>query len=102
LRQADLVLVADCVPFAYADFHRQIVRGRPILIGCPKLDDASFYIEKLAEIFTTAETRSLTVVHMEVPCCLGLMRIAAAAQRLAQRDIPVEEITISIHGQRLA
>jgi Fe-S-cluster-containing hydrogenase component 2 len=101
LRQAELLLVADCVPFAYADFHPQIVRGRPILIGCPKLDDAPFYIEKLAEIITTAEIRSLTVVHMEVPCCLGLVRIAAAAKRLAERDIPVEEVTISIHGQRL-
>ena len=101
LQHADLVLVADCVPFAYADFHRQIVHERPILIGCPKLDDVSFYTQKLAEIITTAGIRRLTVVRMEVPCCGGLLRIAEAAKRLAGIDVPTEEITISIRGQML-
>jgi Pyruvate/2-oxoacid:ferredoxin oxidoreductase delta subunit len=101
LKHADLVLAADCVPFAYADFHRQIVRERPILIGCPKLDDVSFYTGKLAEIITTAGIRRLTVVRMEVPCCGGLLRIAEAAKQLAGSDVPIEEITISIRGQML-
>jgi NAD-dependent dihydropyrimidine dehydrogenase PreA subunit len=102
LKNADLVLVADCVPFAYADFHRQIVRQRPILIGCPKLDDVSLHVEKLAAIIATAGIRRLTVVHMEVPCCTGLVRIADAAKRLAGIEVPTEEITISIRGQVLS
>jgi NAD-dependent dihydropyrimidine dehydrogenase PreA subunit len=102
LKGADLVLAADCVPFAYADFHRQIVRDRPLLIGCPKLDDVSAYVEKLAQILATAEIRRLTVVRMEVPCCGGLLRVAEAAKQRAGVDVPIEEITISIRGQMLA
>ncbi len=100
LRQADVVLVADCVPFAYADLHGEIVRGRPVLIGCPKLDDTAAYVEKLAAIFSIAQIRGLTIVRMEVPCCAGLVWIAEAAQQLAGRAVPIEEIVITIHGQR--
>ncbi len=100
LRQADVVLVADCVPFAYTDLHGAIVRGRPMLIGCPKLDDTAAYVEKLAAILSIAQIRSLTIVRMEVPCCAGLVRIAEAAQQRAGRAVPVEEIVITIHGQR--
>ena len=100
LRQADVVLVADCVPFAYANLHGEIVRGRPVLIGCPKLDDTAAYVEKLAAILSIAQIRGLTIVRMEVPCCAGLVRIAEAAQQLAGRAVPVEEIVITIHGQR--
>jgi ferredoxin len=100
LRQADVVLVADCVPFAYSDLHGEVVRGRPVLIGCPKLDDTAAYVEKLAAIFSIAQIRSLSIVRMEVPCCAGLVRIAEAAQQLAGRAVPIEEIVITIHGQR--
>jgi NAD-dependent dihydropyrimidine dehydrogenase PreA subunit len=98
LRNADLLLVADCVPFAYADFHRKILRGSPVVIGCPKLDDAGAYVEKLAQIIQTAEIASITVVHMEVPCCTGLVRITEAAVSHCDREIPVKNLTIGIQG----
>ena len=79
LKGADLLLVADCVPFAYADFHRRFLDGRPVVIGCPKLDDGQAYVDKLVQIIRHSGLRSITVVHMEVPCCTGLVRIAQAA-----------------------
>ena len=101
LNGADLLLAADCVPFALADFHRRFLHGRVLLVGCPKLDDAQFYIEKLAAIVQTARPRSLTVVHMEVPCCAALVRIARAAMQAAGSDLPIQEVTISVRGEVL-
>jgi ferredoxin len=101
LRGADLMLVADCVPFALAEFHRELVRGRPLLIGCPKLDDARGYVEELAQILATAAVHSLTVVHMSVPCCTGLLRIAQSAQKLAASNVPLQGIVVSTQGQIL-
>ena len=99
LQDCDLLLVADCVPFAYADFHRRFLRGRPVVIGCPKLDDAQFYVEKLGDVLTQSSVRSVTVLHMEVPCCTGLVRIAEMAIANSGRDIPLEDVTISIQGE---
>jgi Pyruvate/2-oxoacid:ferredoxin oxidoreductase delta subunit len=99
LKNADLLLVADCVPFALADFHGRFLGKRPVVIGCPKLDDANFYVEKLAQTITAAELSSLTVVHMEVPCCTGLVRIAESALRRAGRELRLEDVTISIRGR---
>ncbi len=101
-RRADLLLVADCVPFACADFHRRFLRGRPVIIGCPKLDQADFYVRKLAEIIRVAEPQSLSVVHMEVPCCSGLTRIAQQALAAAQSDAPLRDVTIGVRGEVLA
>jgi ferredoxin len=99
LRQADLFLVADCVPFACAGFHERVLRGRPIVIGCPKLDDAGAHVEKLTEMLRHSSVRSLTVVHMEVPCCTNLLRIAAEAVRCSGVQIPLHDVTISISGE---
>jgi len=101
LRDADLLLVADCVPFALADFHGRFLRGRPVVVGCPKLDDAEAYVAKLVAILTLSSIRSLTVVHMEVPCCTGLVRIARAALAASKADVPLEDVTISIRGKVL-
>lgn len=98
LRNADLFLIADCVPFACAGFHAEILRSRPVVIGCPKLDNAKAYVEKLAAMLTQSAVQSLTVVHMEVPCCTNLMRIADEAIGLAGRHLPLHEITISLSG----
>jgi Pyruvate/2-oxoacid:ferredoxin oxidoreductase delta subunit len=95
LRDADLFLVADCVPFACAEFHSRVLRRRPLVIGCPKLDNGRAYVDKLAEMLVRSTIKSLTVVHMEVPCCTNLVRIAGEAQRLAGSTIPLQEITIS-------
>lgn len=95
---ADLLLVADCVPFAMGDFHRKFLRGRGIAVGCPKLDDAQFYVEKFAQILRANHLRSLTVVHMEVPCCSGLTRVAREAIELSGKPLGFEDITISLRG----
>ena len=98
-READLMLVADCVPFALANFHSRFLRGRPVVVGCPKLDDADYYVEKLAEILKQSSVKSLTVVHMEVPCCSGLNYIASKAIELSGVDLPVQDITVTIQGE---
>jgi Pyruvate/2-oxoacid:ferredoxin oxidoreductase delta subunit len=95
---ADLLLVADCVPFAMGDFHQRFLKDRRVVIGCPKLDDAGFYIEKLAQILSANNLRSLTVVHMEVPCCSGLTRIAREALARSGRTVDFRDVTISLQG----
>ena len=79
LKNANLLIAADCVPFAYADFHESMLKNRVLAVGCPKLDDVSLYRNKLAAIFRTADIKSVTVVNMEVPCCFGLNRLVQEA-----------------------
>jgi len=98
-QDADLLIVADCVPFALADFHKRFLRGKPVIIGCPKLDDADFYVKKMTELLKQSSVKSLTVVHMEVPCCSGMNYIVSRAVAASGKDIPVEDITISIQGE---
>ncbi len=99
LKGADLLLAADCVPFAMADFHPKFLRGRSVVIGCPKLDDPAIYVQKLTEIFKRSGIRSITVVHMEVPCCFGLNRIAEAALEASGKHYPMRDVTVSIEGK---
>jgi Pyruvate/2-oxoacid:ferredoxin oxidoreductase delta subunit len=101
LHDADLLLVADCVPFALADFHARFLDGRPVAIGCPKLDDCQAYVQKLTQIIHTAQIRSITVVHMEVPCCTGLLRVAQAAVQSAGTRLEVHHVTVGVRGQIL-
>ena len=96
--KADLLLVADCVPFAMGDFHNKFLKNHSIAVGCPKLDDSSFYIEKLAQILTINKLNSLTVIHMEVPCCSGLTHIAKEAVAQANVSLPFKDITIALDG----
>lgn len=98
LYEADLLVAADCVPFAVPDFHRRFLRRRAVVVGCPKLDDAEGYVEKLAEIIRRNNLRSITVAHMEVPCCFGLGRIVAAAMAKAGCDVPIRDVTVGIDG----
>lgn len=100
LENADLLLAADCVPFAYADFHR-LLEGKILIIGCPKLDEIGYYTEKLTQILQMNNIRSLTVSRMEVPCCSGLIRILGTALDRSGKDIPVVEKIISIKGEVL-
>ena len=95
---ADLLLVADCVPFAMADFHTKFLKGHSIAVGCPKLDDSQFYIEKLVKILQANKLNSLTVVHMEVPCCFGLTQIAREAIARSGTKTPCKDITVDLHG----
>lgn len=97
---ADLLIAADCTPFAYADFHRDFLAGKILIMFCPKLDsDIEGYIAKLSEIFTRHRIKSVTLVHMEVPCCSGVGYVFRQALKKAGTEIPAHEITISIQGQ---
>jgi ferredoxin len=97
-RDADLLISADCVPFACGDFHERILKGRVVLVGCPKLDDAKLYLEKLAQIFARNTVRSVTVAHMEVPCCFALTGVVRDAVRASGKEIPFHAVEISIRG----
>ncbi|MCK4763813.1 MAG: 4Fe-4S binding protein [Candidatus Aminicenantes bacterium] len=100
LKNADLLVSADCVPFAYADFHRRFLQGKIMLTFCPKLDHTiEEYIEKLTAIFKEQNIKSVTVLHMEVPCCSGTLRIVEEALKSAGKVIPIKDYTISISGE---
>jgi NAD-dependent dihydropyrimidine dehydrogenase PreA subunit len=97
---ADLLIAADCVPFAYAGFHTEFLRDRIVIIFCPKLDsDIDGYITKLAEIFSRHEIKSIMVAHMEVPCCGGVRYVVDKALEQSGKKIPVTEKTITIQGE---
>ncbi len=98
LKGADLLVAADCTPVAYPDFHGEFLKDKVIMLGCPKFDDADAYIQKFADIFRTADIRSVTVVVMEVPCCSKLPIIVERAMAIAGKQIPVEEVVISTRG----
>ncbi|MCL0029362.1 4Fe-4S binding protein [Dehalococcoidia bacterium] len=98
-QNADLVLVADCVPFAYADFHRDFLKDKAIAICCPKLDDTSTYLDKITQILRDANVKSLKVLHMEVPCCFGLVHTAQQALAQSGKDIPFDSVEIGIKGE---
>ncbi len=98
LKGADLLLTADCVPFAMGDFHQRFLKDRRIVIGCPKLDDTAEYLDKLEAILRTHQLNSLTVIHMEVPCCSGLTRLAQAAIEKAGINQRFEDVTIALDG----
>lgn len=98
-QDADLVLAADCSAFAYASFHPDFLKGKALAIGCPKFDDVQRYIDKLTDIITEGGIKSITVVHMEVPCCLGLLYAAKEAVEASGKQIPVKSIVVSIRGE---
>jgi len=98
LSGADILVCADCVPFAVPDFHSKYLAGKAVLVACPKLDDLEFYREKLRAIFATAKPNSLTVLKMEVPCCNGIAMAALEARDYAAPEVPVRVETIGIRG----
>jgi NAD-dependent dihydropyrimidine dehydrogenase PreA subunit len=96
---AELLVAADCVPFAYANFHSKLLQGKTVIMLCPKLDDGQKeYVDKLAAIFSAHDIRGITVAHMEVPCCSGVARLVEEAQQRAGTQIPVQDVTITISG----
>lgn len=97
---ADVLLAADCVAVAVPDFHARLLRGRTVALMCPKLDDLSGYVEKLAAILAGNDVRRLTVARMHVPCCGGVVRIAQEAVRQSGKAIPIEVLTFDHTGAR--
>ena len=95
---ADLLIAADCCAYAYGNFHAAFMKDRITLIGCPKLDGVD-YTEKLTQILTNNNIRSITVARMQVPCCGGLPFAVKNAIAASGKDIPLEIVTISSYGQ---
>lgn len=101
LQKRDLVISADCVSYAYGNFHNDFLKDKALLIACPKLDDTEYYLNKLTEMFKVSDIKSITVLHMEVPCCTGLVVLAKKALQASGKKIPLKEITIGIRGDIL-
>jgi NAD-dependent dihydropyrimidine dehydrogenase PreA subunit len=102
LKGADLLVIADCTAVALPTLHRDLLKGRVVLMGCPKFDDVQEYIQRFADIFKTAGIRSVTTVVMEVPCCSGLPLIVKKGMEAAGRKIPLEEVVVSTRGEILS
>lgn len=102
LKGAHLLVAADCTPVAYPRFHRDFLKGRVVMVGCPKFDDVQQGIQKFADIFRNAEIRSITVVVMEVPCCQGMPVIVKRGLEEAGKKIPMEVVVVSIKGEVLS
>ncbi|MFO7638328.1 MAG: 4Fe-4S dicluster domain-containing protein [bacterium] len=102
LAHADLLIAADCVAAAAPGFHDDWVRDRALIIACPKLDDAEHYLEKLTEMFRQNDIRSVTVLHMTVPCCFGLVQLVRRAIAASGRTVPFAEETIGLDGRPVA
>jgi ferredoxin len=100
LKNADLLVAADCAPAACPDFHR-LLEGKVLLIGCPKFDNADEYIRKFAQIFGNNNIKSVTVFVMEVPCCQGLPLIVEQGLKLAGGNVPLKKIITGINGELL-
>jgi len=98
LKGADILIAADCTAYAYGNFHKEFIKGRVTLIGCPKLDDNEYYRQKIAEILKNNDIKSITVVRMEVPCCAGIVNSVKEAMLQAEIIVPYKEVTISING----
>jgi NAD-dependent dihydropyrimidine dehydrogenase PreA subunit len=98
-QKADLVVAADCTAFAYGNFHNDFIKGKAIVIACPKLDDGQeIYAEKLQALIEDAKVNTLTVVTMEVPCCSGLLAMVKKASEASSRKVPVKSVVIGIQG----
>ena len=97
---ADLLIAADCTAYAYGNFHERFIRGRITLIGCPKLDEGDYY-DKLYEIISRNNIKSLTIVRMEVPCCGGIENAAKRALQASGKFIPWQVVTITTDGRIL-
>ena len=99
-QNADILICADCVAFAMGSMHQYLLKGKALAIACPKLDDTTGYVEKLATIFSTNEIKSITVAIMEVPCCRGLDVMVREALAQSGKNIPLESLVIGIDGER--
>lgn len=102
LKNADLLVAADCTALAYPEFHRDFLLGKAVMMGCPKFDDQTAYIQKFKEVFATANLKSITMVIMEVPCCGTMRGIIAEALKQAGKEIKVNEAVIGVNGDLLS
>lgn len=100
---ADLLVAADCACFSYGNFHQEFIKGKKLVIACPKLDQGKeIYLRKLVSLIDEARVNTITVVIMEVPCCSGLSQMVQMAVQQSSRKVPVKEVVISIRGEVLS
>jgi len=101
-RNADVLLVADCVAYSMGDFHKEYLKEKKLAIACPKLDEGKeIYIDKLAALIDSAKINTLTVMVMQVPCCGGLLSLAQQSVETAERKVPVKSIVVGLQGEIL-
>jgi len=96
LKNANLLVVADCVPLALPSLNEAYLNGNVVMIGCPKFDNRDEYVDKFVEIFNTAQIKHITILYMEVPCCSGLPIIIEKAMNISGKNIPVKQQVIGI------
>ena len=101
LKGADLLVLADCTAVAFPSLHRDWIKGKVVMMGCPKFDDVQEYAEKFADIFRTAGIKSVTVAVMEVPCCSGMPAIVKKGMDMAGKKVPIKEMVLSLRGKVL-
>lgn len=102
LKNADLLVLADCAAVAYAALHQDYIRDKVVMMGCPKFDDTELYIDKFTQIFSTAHINSVTILYMEVPCCGGLPMIVKKGMAAAGKTTPLTETIISCKGKPMS
>lgn len=102
LQNADLLVAADCTAVAARNFQEKYLEGKTVMMGCPKFDDAESYVQRFAEIISTCNLKSLTILIMEVPCCSAMNVIIRKAIEKAGKSVPVEQITISTRGEEIS
>jgi len=98
---ADLLVTADCVPFAYPNYHLDLLKGKAVVVGCPKLDDNQYYTEKLTDIVSSNNLKSITVAYMEVPCCGGIVRAVETAVANSGKNVPIIKVRIGVQGNKM-
>jgi Fe-S-cluster-containing hydrogenase component 2 len=98
---SDLLIAADCTAFALGSFHQDLLKGKKLIIACPKLDDTSRYVEKMVEILENNHVQSLTVATMVVPCCSGLVHMVERAVEISGADVQIKKFIIGINGEKL-
>jgi len=99
LHKAHLLVAADCVPVALPSFHRTLLLGKTVVMGCPKFDDVGAYAEKLSQILRRNDVARVTIAHMEVPCCSGLWWVVDKAVHAVDKGIPVRRYVVTIAGE---
>lgn len=101
--KTDVLLAADCVAFAMGGFHQDFLKGKSIAIACPKLDEGQdIYVEKIQSWFEDAKINTLTVLIMQVPCCMGLLGMAEKALEQSKRKVPLKSVVVSLQGEVLS
>ncbi|MEE8553012.1 MAG: 4Fe-4S ferredoxin, partial [Desulfobacterales bacterium] len=101
-QESDVLLAADCVAYALGDFHRQFLKGKSIAIACPKLDEGQqIYLDKIKSWFEDAKINTLTVMIMQVPCCMGLLQLVQQAAQASQRKVPLKCLVVGLKGEIL-